>query len=99
MCVGTVRRGDTVPGTSTVTVTSLGERRPALSARDTRTEASTMSETYWYCLHHQSVETEQTCPGSERMGPYATRPEAERALQSAAERTEAWDTDPRWNDD
>ncbi|NHC12511.1 hypothetical protein [Motilibacter deserti] len=58
-----------------------------------------MAAEYWYCLRHQSVETEQVCPGSERMGPYATRQEAENALASAAERTEAWDNDPRWNDD
>ena len=57
-----------------------------------------MSE-YWYCLRHKTVESEQVCPGSERMGPYASRQEAQNALASAAERTQAWDEDPRWNDD
>ena len=33
------------------------------------------------------------------MGPYATRAEAERALETAAQRTEAWDEDPKWKDE
>ncbi|MFC8923975.1 SPOR domain-containing protein [Cellulosimicrobium sp. NPDC057127] len=32
---------------------------------------------------------------SHRMGPYATREEAERALQTAHERSEAWDEEDR----
>ncbi len=58
-----------------------------------------MSGTYWYCLSHRAVENEPLCRGSERMGPYATRAEAERPVETAAERTEAWDEDPRWKDD
>ena len=38
-------------------------------------------------------------PNTERMGPYATREEAEGAIAHAAERTEDWDNDPRWKDD
>jgi hypothetical protein len=33
------------------------------------------------------------------MGPYATREEATAAIAHAAERSEQWDNDPRWNDD
>jgi hypothetical protein len=33
------------------------------------------------------------------MGPYATQQEAEGAIAHAAERTESWDSDPRWKDD
>ena len=57
-----------------------------------------MAAQFWYCLKHGTVEDQQVCQGSERMGPYPSRPQAERALQSAAERTQAWDNDERWND-
>lgn len=57
-----------------------------------------MADQYWYCLKHDRVESEQVCQGADRMGPYASRRDAERALESAAQRTEAWDNDPRWND-
>jgi hypothetical protein len=59
-----------------------------------------MSDERWYfCLVHQQVEPEKGCAHSERLGPFATREEAERALQLAAERNEAWDEDERWKDD
>lgn len=54
---------------------------------------------YWFCLTHHVVETEEGCPNKDRLGPYATEAEAARALERAAERTEAWDEDPVWNDD
>ena len=57
-----------------------------------------MSE-FWYCLTHERVEGPEGCRNQDRMGPYATEAEAARALQTAAERTEAWDNDPDWNDD
>jgi hypothetical protein len=53
---------------------------------------------YWWCLHHESVEGQDGCPNTERMGPYETAAAAARALQTARERTQAWDTDPNWND-
>lgn len=56
-------------------------------------------EQWWFCLKHQTVEHGSSCANTERMGPYATRDEAEGALATAAERTEKWDSDPRWNDD
>ena len=36
---------------------------------------------------------------TDRLGPYKTREEAERALELVEERNEAYDNDPRWNDD
>jgi len=55
--------------------------------------------TYWWCLKHSQVEGERDgCPNTERLGPYDTQEEAERALERARERTVAWDTDPRWKD-
>ena len=58
-----------------------------------------MSGQYWFCLIHQRVEGEDGCPNKDRMGPYATEAEAAGTLQRAAERNEAWDNDPKWNDD
>ena len=53
---------------------------------------------YFYCTKHQAVEGTEGCRAKHRLGPYKTREEAEHALQSAAERTKAWDEDPAWND-
>ena len=50
-------------------------------------------------MKHERVEQgEDMCPPIDRLGPFATRAEAERALEKAEERNEAWDNDPRWND-
>jgi hypothetical protein len=57
------------------------------------------NEQWWFCLKHQTVEHGDSCANSERMGPYASREEAERSLSQAAERTEQWDNDPKWRDD
>ncbi len=58
-----------------------------------------MSE-FWYCLKHHAVETsENACKISDRLGPYPSEAEAERALDKVAERNEAWDNDPKWNDE
>lgn len=57
-----------------------------------------MNEEWWYCLKHNRVES-SGCPNAERLGPYESRAAAERALEGAAERTQAWDNDPRWNDE
>ncbi|GAB3197157.1 hypothetical protein GCM10027062_08220 [Nocardioides hungaricus] len=55
---------------------------------------------FWYCVRHHRVEDDDSlCPSIDRLGPYATRAEAERALEKAEERNEEWDNDPRWNDD
>ena len=57
-----------------------------------------MGEWYW-CLKHGAVEPAEGCSNADRLGPYDTREEAGRALQTAAERTAAWDAeDRRWRD-
>jgi hypothetical protein len=58
-----------------------------------------MSEQWWFCLKHHSVEPDPGCAHAERLGPYPTRTEAEHALERAEQRSEAWDEDPRWKDD
>ncbi|MGL4172637.1 MAG: methionine aminopeptidase [Actinomycetota bacterium] len=56
---------------------------------------------YYFNIHTGRVEElENKGQGQDLLGPYATRAEAERALQSAQERTEAWDRQEReWADD
>lgn len=53
---------------------------------------------YYYCLNHKAVEGESGCKASDRLGPYESESEAARALEIAAERTESWENDPKWND-
>ena len=56
-------------------------------------------EEYWFCLKHHTVEGAHGCPSADRLGPYASSADAERALEKVAERNESWDNDPAWNDD
>lgn len=58
-----------------------------------------MAERYYYCLAHHAVEAEDGCRAADRLGPYGSRQEAERALDKVRERNEEWDNDPAWNDD
>jgi hypothetical protein len=51
---------------------------------------------YWYNLRTGGVETEANKSQSDDlMGPYDTEADAARALESARERTEAWDEEDR----
>jgi hypothetical protein len=54
---------------------------------------------YWYNTATGQVETdEDRGQAKDVMGPYETREEAARALQTAHERTEKWDEEDRqWN--
>ena len=55
---------------------------------------------WWYDLKSKSaVQDERAGKSADRLGPYASREEAERALDKVAERNDAFDHDPRWNDD
>ena len=54
---------------------------------------------WYYCLEHKTVEEGPDCPGKDRFGPYATRAEAQHAMEIAAARNLEWETDPRWHDD
>ena len=49
---------------------------------------------WYYCLKHRTVEEGPECPAKDRFGPYATRGEAERAMDLARERDAAWRNDP-----
>ncbi len=54
---------------------------------------------WWYCIEHKTVEPDdKVCKAVDRLGPYATREEAEHALEKVAARNDAWDNDPKWND-
>ncbi|WP_285703364.1 hypothetical protein [Microtetraspora sp. NBRC 16547] len=58
-----------------------------------------MSDQWWFCLKHMRVEPEKGCPNKDRMGPYASEVEASRALETASERNEVWQTqDEEWDD-
>jgi hypothetical protein len=47
---------------------------------------------WWYNTRHMRVEGADTAsPGKDLLGPYATREEAEHALDKVKERNEAWD--------
>jgi hypothetical protein len=51
---------------------------------------------YWYNLKSGQVETDDTKSQSDDlMGPYDTQAQAANALQTARERTDAWDEDDR----
>ena len=55
---------------------------------------------WWYDLKTRTpVQGDRAGKIANRLGPYASREEAERALEKVAERNEAFDHDPRWNDD
>ena len=57
------------------------------------------TEGFYYNLSTGTVEEGRQSPGSKLMGPYATRAEAERALETAATRNEAWEeADEEWQD-
>ena len=50
------------------------------------------TEQHWYyCLKHRTVEPEDGCPAKDRLGPYPTREDAERALETVRKRNEEWD--------
>lgn len=54
---------------------------------------------FYYNLSTGSVEEGRQSSGAELMGPYATRREAEQALQTAAARNEKWEeADEDWDD-
>ena len=55
---------------------------------------------WWYDLSTRSaVQDSKAGKSSDRLGPYASREEAESAMQKVDERNASYDNDPRWNDD
>jgi hypothetical protein len=53
---------------------------------------------YYWCVTHHRVESESDgCRAVDRLGPYPSAAQAERALETVHRRNEAWDTeDARW---
>jgi hypothetical protein len=46
---------------------------------------------WWFCLKHHAVEPDAGCPGKWRLGPYPTKEDAGRALETVRRRNEEWD--------
>jgi hypothetical protein len=65
-----------------------------------RERRPTLDEGPWFfCLKHHTVETRDGCAERHRLGPFATRAEAEHALEKVAERNEKADAEDRaWED-
>jgi len=57
------------------------------------------SNEWYYNVKTKKVEPYEGDKASERLGPYSSPEEAARALEIVQERNEAWDNDPKWNDD
>lgn len=58
-----------------------------------------MEEEWYYCVEHSAVEPKFGCRVTNRLGPYPTREEAARALETVERRNEEWDEDPDWNEE
>ncbi len=58
-----------------------------------------MNEEWYYCLDHKTVEPLDGCRATVRIGPFPTRDEAAKALETVERRNKAWEDDPDWNDD
>lgn len=57
-------------------------------------------KSFWYDLNSKSVITDDNdTKATDRLGPYATREEAENALDRVDERNKAWDDDDEWGED
>ncbi|MBC7290213.1 MAG: SPOR domain-containing protein [Actinotalea sp.] len=57
------------------------------------------AERFWFNPRTGEVEEGKESPWTDRMGPYATREEAQAALAEAQRRTESWDEeDRRWKE-
>ena len=55
---------------------------------------------WWYDLKTKSaVQDSRAGKSADRLGPYASREDADGALDKVAERNETFDNDPRWKDD
>ncbi len=61
---------------------------------------ATLTQGPWFfCLKHHTVEDRDGCAERHRLGPYATRAEAESALEKVAERNEQQDAaDEAWEE-
>lgn len=53
------------------------------------------AQEFYFNVSTHEVEEGKASSWANRMGPYATREEAARALETAAQRSEAWDEEDR----
>jgi hypothetical protein len=58
-----------------------------------------MKDEWFYCLDHRSVEPFDGCRAAVRIGPFATREEAAKALETVEHRNREWDNDPEWSEE
>jgi len=58
-----------------------------------------MEEEWFYCLDHRTVEPADGCRAAVRIGPFATRAEAAKALETVERRNLEWDNDPEWSEE
>lgn len=58
-----------------------------------------MDQEWYFCLEHGTVEPREGCSILDRMGPYPTKEEAARALETSKQRNQAWENDPRFQED
>lgn len=59
-----------------------------------------MADKYWYDVKTKSVVSDDNdVKAVDRLGPYATREEAEHALEKVEENNKAWDEDDDWGED
>src|SRR5690349_9009575 len=108
MFPGTERTGVISPGTSSdwpdmpASLTSVSGapwhrgKEPMMALFKKRTVGKPGE--WFYCLEHKKVEEGPECPAKDRFGPYASRQEAQHAMETAQERNLEWDTDPKWHD-
>ncbi len=77
-----------------------GWDRSASRSTERNEEAGMADGPWFFCLKHQTVEPKDGCAERHRLGPYETRAEAERALESLAEREEKLTAEDReWRGD
>jgi hypothetical protein len=50
-----------------------------------------LEDRWWFCLKHMTVESDDSCPGKDRLGPYKSADDAAHALETVKKRNEEWD--------
>jgi hypothetical protein len=69
------------------------------SGRSDEEEQMAEQKDWWWDLKTKSaVQDSKAGKATDRLGPYASREEAENALAKVEERNEAYDHDARWDD-
>lgn len=57
-----------------------------------------MDDEWYYCVEHDTVEPKVGCRVTNRLGPYPSREEAARAMETVERRNEEWDENDRWEE-